>query len=173
VKLMKPEPMHSSCEETSRSLVLTIPGNRSVFIKWYMTLGFFVFCGLVIPAFLRLTGPPWPVLLVMVVSAIGFVAFLIHLWFGRERVEITDTSLTHWFEPIPWRRRRGYDLGHVRRLRASATLRLSNDLYHSGALAFDYGARTIRLGTGIDEAEASMLIDVIARRFPQLAPATR
>jgi hypothetical protein len=108
----------------------------------------------------------------MAVFATCFLAFLIHVWFGRERVEITDTSLTHWFEPIPWRRR-GYDLGNVRRLRASATVRASNDFSNSGALAFDYGAQTIRIGTGIDEAEASMLIDVIARRFPQLAPATR
>jgi hypothetical protein len=172
VKLMKPEPMRSSCEETSRSLVLTIPGNKPIFLKLFLTVMLVAFCSLNALALRGPKGPPWPVLLFMAVLATAFLVFLIHVWFGRERVEITDTSLTHWFEPIPWRRR-GYDLGHVRRLRASATLRVSNDLYHSGALAFDYGARTFRIGTGIDEAEAAMLIDVIARRFPQLAPATR
>jgi hypothetical protein len=143
-----------------------------VSLKLFLMLPLLAFCRLFIPAFLRLKGPLWPVLPFMVVSPIVLLVLLIHTWVGRERVEITDTSLTHWFEPIPWRRR-GCDLGQVRRLRASATSRVPNDFSNSGALAFDYGARTIRIGTGIDEAEAAMLIDAIARRFPQLASATR
>jgi hypothetical protein len=90
--------------------------------------------------------------------------------FGRERIEITDTLLTDWGAPLPWPRRRSYDVNHIRRLRAAGST--GSDLWSlfTGVLTFDYGARTIRVGAGIDEAEAIMIIDVIARRFPQLAP---
>lgn len=32
----------------------------------------------------------------------------------------------------------------------------------------DYGAKTIRFGSGIDEAEARMILDSIRTRFPEL-----
>ena len=38
----------------------------------------------------------------------------------------------------------------------------------SGTIAFDYGARTVRLGSGIDEAEAHMIIESLRMRFPEL-----
>ena len=41
--------------------------------------------------------------------------------------------------------------------------------YSTGApsLAFDYGAKTIRFGRGIDEAEATQLLERIIAKFPQ------
>ena len=39
----------------------------------------------------------------------------------------------------------------------------------SGPLAFDYGAKTIRFGSGVDEAEARVILASIRTRFPELA----
>jgi hypothetical protein len=36
-----------------------------------------------------------------------------------------------------------------------------------GSLAFDYGARTFRFGTSIDEAEAKQIVAEIQQKFPQ------
>ncbi len=36
-----------------------------------------------------------------------------------------------------------------------------------GLIAFDYGARTFRIGSGVDEAEAKQVILIIQQRFPQ------
>ena len=37
-----------------------------------------------------------------------------------------------------------------------------------GPLAFDYGAKTVRFGAGLDEAEAKMILAVIASRCPRI-----
>ena len=42
-----------------------------------------------------------------------------------------------------------------------------------GALQFNYGARTIRLATGLDEAEGQLIVDRIKRSLPQSALAER
>jgi hypothetical protein len=101
---------------------------------------------------------------------------LVDLWVRRERVEITDTMLVHVSHHVGLPFRRAYEVSHIRRLRPapmmSYTPKGGIGLRLPG-LAFDYGARTVFCGTGIHEAEAVMLIDVIARRFPQLAPETR
>lgn len=34
-----------------------------------------------------------------------------------------------------------------------------------GQIAFDYGAKTIRFGGGIDEAEARLIVETIVQRF--------
>jgi hypothetical protein len=40
-----------------------------------------------------------------------------------------------------------------------------------GSVQFDYGARTVRVLPGLDEAEGRMVADWLAKRFPQGAVA--
>jgi len=42
-----------------------------------------------------------------------------------------------------------------------------------GKLAFDYGAKTVRFGIGVDEAEAKRIIKDIEMRFPSITEKTR
>ena len=39
-----------------------------------------------------------------------------------------------------------------------------------GVIAFDYGAKTFRFGSGLDEAEAKMILIEIAQRYPHYLP---
>ena len=41
-----------------------------------------------------------------------------------------------------------------------------------GLLAFDYGANTVRFGSGVDEAEAKQILATIQERFPQYQSGT-
>ena len=71
-------------------------------------------------------------------------------------------------------RERVYDLNQVCNLRVSppqsdfwaprAALRMLD--LAGGAVSFDYGARTVQFGTGIDEPEARMIIDRLNERYP-------
>jgi hypothetical protein len=36
-----------------------------------------------------------------------------------------------------------------------------------GSIAFDYGARTFRFGSGVDEAEAKQILAEIQQKYPQ------
>ena len=67
--------------------------------------------------------------------------------------------------------RREYRLADVRRLRVSPPprdasrwappLRFGRD---PGVIAFDHGARTVRFGEGLDEAEASLVLEELGLR---------
>jgi hypothetical protein len=76
-------------------------------------------------------------------------------------------------------RTKRYDAGQVRHLRA-ATLawpfagfgRWNRAAYppwfgNPGSDPFDYGARTVRVLPGLDEAEGRMVADWLAKRLPQ------
>jgi hypothetical protein len=75
-----------------------------------------------------------------------------------------------------WKRKKDY------RLRDVASLRLSNSSssmwtmsgsmefwgISGGRIAFDYGAKTVRFGIGLDEAEAKFLIKDIEKKNPKI-----
>ena len=123
-------------------------------------------------------GPPAAFLIFwfMVWTAFGAGAIYTWVWnvFGREVVEIDARALTVRRAPIPFPPSKQYDLLHVRNLRVvpfESYLWWMRDPFagmRGGPLAFDYGAKTIRFGAGIDEAEARMVLDSIRTRFPEL-----
>jgi hypothetical protein len=115
----------------------------------------------------------WTVAGAAIVLAIAWTAF------GREVVTIADGDLTVRQAVGRFGRTREYDLSHLRRLRIAPA---SFDLFSptasmrllgltGGSLAFDYGARTYRLGGGIDEAEADALLKTLDTHVPASRPA--
>jgi hypothetical protein len=40
-----------------------------------------------------------------------------------------------------------------------------------GAIAFDYGAKTYRVGSGLDEAEARQIVATLSKQYPRMAEA--
>jgi hypothetical protein len=111
----------------------------------------------------------------MVVWLVGWTAggaYAAYAWvwtvFGREVVRLDGVVLSVSRQPIGIPRRRDFDWQEVRNLRIDRGRIRRWDLQRTpfdGRIAFDYGARTYRLGQGVDEAEAAMLIRELESRF--------
>jgi hypothetical protein len=70
-------------------------------------------------------------------------------------------------------RSREYDLTNVKNLRIARSPLNSNYGWNSpsqsmlgGTIVFDYGSKTFHFGGGLDEAEASQLIERLKSRYP-------
>lgn len=104
---------------------------------------------------------------------------------GRTLVAVTEGALIHqWLMPFISREKR-YDATQVRNLRSGdgggffgrgfASMRQAPPFFPSmmgGSVKFDYGARTIQLLPGVDEAEGRMIAERLARNLPRTAAAT-
>jgi hypothetical protein len=83
--------------------------------------------------------------------------------------------LTHRVEAFGLGRTRSYRASEIQDLRASTNTfngyarwgrtGLPFGVGGAGSLVFDYGARTIRLAAGLDEAEAKMLVKEFSTRL--------
>jgi len=104
-------------------------------------------------------------------------AFAIYLWLwnlmGRQIITIHGHTLTTRRDIGGYGFDREYDVSQVRDLRVSAMKFNAWDYSASlqffglggGLVAFDYGAKTYRLGAGLDEAEANLLVGKITNRY--------
>lgn len=105
---------------------------------------------------------------------LGMVAWQIA---GREVIAIDPTTFQHRIEAFGIGRTRNYRLSDVKNLRATE---YSTNLFTNqsewlppvagsgfGPVAFDYGARTIRLAAALEEAEAKILVNVLSTRLPR------
>ena len=95
---------------------------------------------------------------------------------GRETVRLETRALVVRRSVFGLGRSREYDLPHVARLRVAPEGFNPFDFRSGlrfwglggGPLAFDYGASTVRVGAGVEEAEAQALRDELVRRVPSL-----
>ena len=95
---------------------------------------------------------------------------------GREILTIDDEFLSIDRRAGPFRKLRQYRLSEVSRLRPASRdaqfgpTRIWRDAPTSEAcaLCFDYGAKTVGLAAGIDQAEGVQILAEIARRFDNL-----
>ena len=107
-------------------------------------------------------------------------AFAIYAWLwqvkGVERISMSFEALVlEKITPI-WRRKKEYRLRDVAALRLSSssssiwTMSGSMEFWgiSGGRLAFDYGAKTVQFGIGLDEAEAKFLIKDIEKKYPKI-----
>jgi hypothetical protein len=107
----------------------------------------------------------------------GAAAFLTLLWnlAGREIITLSSITLTERTEIFGLGRSRSYQISEIKSLRASSDASFG---FHRagrgalpfgagtiGSLAFDYGARTIRMAPSLDEAEAKMLVTEFSTRL--------
>jgi hypothetical protein len=107
----------------------------------------------------------------------GCVAIYIWLWnvAGHEIISLTPTSLTIRRDILGFGRSKEYDLPSVRNLRIdpwpeNTNLTSRTQLLVGGTIAFDYGAKTFRFGGGVDEAEASHLIELLKSAIHSTPP---
>lgn len=185
--LVAPARMRSTMAEKNGVVSIRIPARRNWFLivllgawlcAWFAAevfIPYFVLRGAFRP---RGVAAPFPFLLFWIAGLTLAGAFGLYAWtwsaFGREVVELDGRRLSARREPIGIPTRKDYDLLHVRNLRVvpfDGSTWWSRDPLagmRSGPLAFDYGAKTVRFGAGIDEAEARMILDSIRTRFPEL-----
>jgi len=109
----------------------------------------------------------------------GLITFGTVLWqlAGREVLTVNSLSLTHRLEIFGIGVNRSYGASDIRNLRATEYSHspFTNQnawfppLFGSGygPLAFDYGARTIRVGSSLEEAEAKLLAGSLVPYLPR------
>ncbi len=105
----------------------------------------------------------------------GALAIYLWLWnlMGRQIITMKGHTLTTRREIGGYGFDKEYDLTRVRDLRVSAMGRSAWDYsgileflgLGGGLVAFDYGAKTYRLGAGLDEAEAKFVVRKVTDRY--------
>jgi len=104
----------------------------------------------------------------------GLFAMTAWSWmmFGRERLVVGSGRFVHSYELFGLARPREYDVQSIRGLHAAPNL-FGNARAQSpfgamgpgsGAITFDYGAKSVRIGSGLDEAEGKMIVQRIKDR---------
>ena len=123
-------------------------------------------------AFLVLWLTFWAVAWVVAASTLAWMAF------GSETLRVAGDDLEVAHHLFGWSRRKIYRGQEVRRLRVAAQAPwpfrfqwhmplLMGD--RMGAVKFDYGARTIHVAGGLDEAEGRAVVERLAARLPRAA----
>jgi len=111
-------------------------------------------------------------------------AFTLYVWLwqikGCEVITISPTSLSIKREIFGYGPTKHYDVSEFRQFRVAPLTYNPTDFrtgmafwgIGGGTLAFDYGFKTFRFGSGIDEAEGRIILQTITSRFPNLSSAT-
>ena len=104
----------------------------------------------------------------------GFFAYIwVRMVFGFEISEFSKTSVSIGKKILWFEQGQSFDASNIQRLRGlpvpEPTWFDQRHLWSGGAasIGFDYGSRTIRFGRGIDEAEATQLLERVISTFPQ------
>jgi len=173
-------------EETASGIVISIPSRKNWFIILF--LGFWLIgwavgeisvIGILSAGIFKLVSNGLPEIATSVPGAFGG-AFAIYAWLwqvkGFERISLSfDAFVIEKLTPI-WKRKKEYRLKDVVSLRLSNssssmwTMSGSMEFWgiSGGRLVFDYGAKTVQFGSGIDEAEAKFLIKDIEKKHPKI-----
>jgi hypothetical protein len=177
----------ASVFDTPAGLVINIPSAKSLILTLFV--GFWL-CGWLfgeVSAMRQLaTGKTAAGASIFMVGWLGAwtvgggVAIYFWLWnaAGHEIVSLTPTSLTIRRDILGFGRSNEYDLPSVKNLRVVFSLGNTNFNFPTqslagGTMAFDYGAKTFRFGRGLDEAEASHLVELLKSRYPFDAAASQ
>lgn len=105
---------------------------------------------------------------------------LLWLLLGEERLDISYDLFCVKRQILGIGLTKSYELLHIKDLRVTShpassfwNSRRNNNLTTvwkmDGPITFDYGAKTIRFGDGVDEAEAKQIVKLIQQYFPKLA----
>jgi hypothetical protein len=168
--------------DISGKLHIIIPGSRSWFIIGF--LGFWI-CGWAVAEYMvsiqLLSGdaPPegesFMLVWFVVWTVSGLLAIYAWLWqvIGKEIVAVYGQTFTTRRDVGGFGFDKKYDLLQMRDLRVAQVgfnpLDISSSLQlwgiGGGVIAFDYGARTVRFGAGLDEAGAKEVVTAIQQRF--------
>jgi hypothetical protein len=189
VSVQEPAPPRGRIEETSAGLLAVIPAPRNWAVALFMSLwlaGWAV--GWVSAAAAIFGGFSSGAPLAHARRADGFGRVFLSVWLtawtaggawaiyqllwsltGREELLLGAQTLTATRVVAGWKVIDEYRLEDVKRLRAVAYVPVRRgSTYGHRSVAFDYGAKTVRLCAGLDEAEARSLVNALIARRPSL-----
>ena len=170
----KPYAGKALVEDSFNQIIITIPAPKSIpaaiflgiwLCAWaggeVMAIGMGVFAGGVISGFMLVWLAGW--------TFGGFFAFRAFVWIvsGKEIITVGQGELTVKKKNLLFYKPKTYSLNDAKKFRVrddAANLgyygRQNNvgGLTNTGTIKFDYGMKTIKFGTGVDEAEASYLL---------------
>jgi hypothetical protein len=179
---IQPSDSRITTTDTARGLRIVIPCSRSWFVIG--VLGFWI-CGWAIGEVMVLRqlyggdAPPEGELFMLMWLAIWTVGglFAIYAWLwqvmGKEIVTVHGQTFKTRRDIGGFGFDKEYSLVQMRDLRVGSVgfnpVDVSSSLQlwgvGGGAIAFEYGAKTIRFGAGLDEAEAKQVVTAIQKRF--------
>jgi len=175
------EPRHT-IEDAGEVLRITIPSPKRRYpifsagfgLVWILVFSVFFSRSLFGPNYEGENWFPYFWTLGMILAGAYAIVILLWLLFGAEVIKIDHAGIKTRRQVFGLGRTLDYEGNHIRRLRAApmvyATTYRSNFTseylgWAGGQIAFDYGAKTARFGSGVDEAEARMIVDAITQRF--------
>jgi len=172
--------MRTKVSDGPEGLSFIVPAPRQIFAMLFLPLWL---TGWVFGEFFALRtlvtekGPAQAFLVIWLTGWTIGGAFAIFTWFwmlsGRERIVLKPGVLAHRYELFGLSVGREYDLSQARNLRVSPLPAFSGNGrgglrtwgLGGGVMAFDYGAKTIRMGGSLDEAEGNMIVKKIQERY--------
>jgi hypothetical protein len=186
--MQQPFPKRSTVYENPETLEIKIPSQKDWLLTLLLTSVFIVAVLLVIffvSTFLsenrspsRSTSPFVFILGLIMFGGSSLVFFnaLVWIFFGFEITQFRSESVSIAQCVFSLKKEWLYSSIHITRLRTlqipefSRTDQSSVWIRGPSSLAFDYGAKTIRFGRGIDEAEAAQVLERVFTKFPQYQP---
>lgn len=180
------EPLTSARFQVSQGLdglTIRVPSPKSVFVLLFLLVWL---CGWafgevrVIRQFMtgEIRDPAFHIVWLLGWTAGGVSALLFVLWqlTGFEEIRLSADRLAHQVCVLGVGPTRAYARSGIQALRSApnsvgawAGMSVSPPPFFAstGSVAFDYGAKTIRLAVGLDEAEAKQLVDLLRKHLPQ------
>lgn len=161
-------------DEAFGGTIVTIPAKKNYFIGIFLC---FWLCGWCAGEVFALTtiahgGPMSLFLLVWLAgwTAGGFFVLRTIIWnfAGKEIITLKQGVLGIKQKNLLFSKPKDYDLREVKRLRVRDDEPYGNSVFgqrnsfninKNGTILFDYGMKTVRFGSGLDEAEASKILD--------------
>lgn len=180
--LIKPAPARAVIADTPKGLQITIPTKKNYFIIVFLGLWLIGWLAgaIGVPVGLFRDGKAAPdaaFVIIWLLFWLAFGGFTIYAWLwnvvGKEIITVDGTLLSLKHDLLGRGRVKQFELAHVRYLRPSPLAFHPWDFRSGvqvwglggGTIAFDYGARTYRFGSSIDEAEARQIAKMIAARY--------
>jgi hypothetical protein len=178
---IKPDKARAILTETSKGLVIEIPSKKNIFLILFVAAWLVAWAvgEVMVPSNMFHGDNPWSVLLFVGAWLVAWTVggcFVIYIWLwnvaGKEKIVASDMGLSIKRELFGFGREKEYEISSISNLRVSPQpynpFNFSSGLQAygigGGIIAFDYGARTYRFGSSLDEAEANQIISSIKQR---------
>jgi len=180
--LQKVEGYRSQVTEELQGLKISIPAKRNIFIFVFLVIwlaGWAIGETRVSLSLFSskqpLHGQMFSIVWLLGWTIAGIVTMYIWLWnaFGKEIILIDGYILSIKRDLFGFGQPKEYELSQIRTLRISPMVYNPSDFNSGlqfwgvggGAIAFDYGSKTIRAGSSIDESEATYLVNRIKSTY--------
>ncbi len=177
--LTPPQP-RSRISDTIEGLEIVIPAQRRLLVSVFLLLwlGGWAYGEVSVINEMLESPDPEPMLLFWLaawtLAGLFVVALLAWSLAGREVVRVTPSAVRITRRAFGIGRTKSYDAMQIRDLRVSPAKIASSrpragrraPRREAGGIEFDYGASTVKFGSGLDENEAQQIVDRIRPRLP-------